>query len=116
MCSARRHSKRLSREASDWKNRRPTKNPFMIMRRVRPAPWNITIFQRRCLNVPKSGLPLGVKMRHDSHYVDQIASHSRSVGRTIPITAIYPNPEQPRSEFGDLSELTASIKEKGVLE
>ncbi len=66
--------------------------------------------------MPKSGLPLGVKMRHDSHYVDQIASHSRSVGRTIPIASIFPNPEQPRTEFGDLSELTASIKEKGVLE
>ena len=66
--------------------------------------------------MPKSGLPLGVKMRHDSHYVDQIASHSRSVGRTIPVSSIFPNPEQPRSEFGDLSELTASIKEKGVLE
>ncbi|HTH36662.1 MAG TPA: ParB/RepB/Spo0J family partition protein [Pyrinomonadaceae bacterium] len=66
--------------------------------------------------MPKSGLPLGVKMRHDSHYVDQIASHSRSVGRTIPISSIFPNPEQPRTEFGDLSELTASIREKGVLE
>lgn len=66
--------------------------------------------------MPKSGLPLGVKMRHDAHYVDQIAARSRSVGRTIPITSIYPNPEQPRSEFGDLSELTDSIKEKGVLE
>lgn len=64
----------------------------------------------------KSGLPLGVKMRHDAHYVDQIAARSRSVGRTIPITSIYPNPEQPRTEFGDLSELTDSIKEKGVLE
>lgn len=64
----------------------------------------------------KSGLPLGVKMRHDSHYVDQIASRSRSVGRTIPVTSIFPNPEQPRSEFGDLSELTESIREKGVLE
>ncbi len=64
----------------------------------------------------KSGLPLGVKMRHDSHYVDQIASRSRSVGRTIPVTSIFPNPEQPRSEFGDLTELTDSIREKGVLE
>ncbi len=64
----------------------------------------------------KSGLPLGVKMRHDAHYVDQIAVRSRSVGRTIPITTIFPNPEQPRTEFGDLTELTASIKEKGVLE
>lgn len=64
----------------------------------------------------KSGLPLGVKMRHDAHYVDQIASRSRSVGRTIPINSIFPNPEQPRREFGDLTELTESIREKGVLE
>lgn len=55
-------------------------------------------------------------MRHDAHYVEQIATKSRSVGRTIPVTSIYPNPEQPRSEFGDLTELTESIKEKGVLE
>lgn len=66
--------------------------------------------------MPKSGLPTGVKMRHDSHYVDQIAAKSRSVGRTIPIESIYPNPEQPRTEFGDLTELTESIREKGVLE
>lgn len=55
-------------------------------------------------------------MRHDSHYVDQIAARSRSVGRTIPIESIYPNPQQPRTEFGDLTELTESIREKGVLE
>jgi ParB family chromosome partitioning protein len=59
---------------------------------------------------------MGVKMRHDSHYVDQIAAKSRSVGRTIPIESIYPNPQQPRTEFGDLTELTESIREKGVLE
>lgn len=64
----------------------------------------------------KAGLPIGVKMRHDAHYVEQIAAKSRSVGRTIPITSIFPNPEQPRTEFGDLTELTESIKEKGVLE
>lgn len=64
----------------------------------------------------KAGLPMGVGMRHDSHYVEKIAARSRSVGRTIPIESIYPNPEQPRSEFGDLSELTESIREKGVLE
>ncbi|HUR98740.1 MAG TPA: ParB/RepB/Spo0J family partition protein [Pyrinomonadaceae bacterium] len=64
----------------------------------------------------KAGLPLGIKMRHDSHYVEQIAAKSRSVGRTIPITSIFPNPEQPRTEFGDLTELTDSIKEIGVLE
>jgi ParB family transcriptional regulator, chromosome partitioning protein len=66
--------------------------------------------------VSKAGLPLGIKMRHDSHYVEQIAAKSRSVGRTIPITSIFPNPEQPRTEFGDLTELTDSIKEIGVLE
>ena len=66
--------------------------------------------------MPKSGLPMGVKMRHDSHYVDQIAAKSRSVGRTISIESIYPNPQQPRTEFGDLTELTESIREKGVLE
>ena len=66
--------------------------------------------------MPKAGLPMGVKMRHDSHYVDQIAAKSRSVGRTIAIDSIFPNPEQPRTEFGDLTELTDSIREKGVLE
>lgn len=66
--------------------------------------------------MPKAGLPTGFGMRHDAHYVDQIATRSRSVGRTIPIESIYPNPEQPRTEFGDLSELTESIREKGVLE
>lgn len=64
----------------------------------------------------KGGLPTGVKMRHDSHYVETIAHNSRSIGRTIAIDLIEPNPEQPRTEFGDLTELTASIKEKGVLE
>ena len=64
----------------------------------------------------KAGLPIGVKMRHDAHYVEQIAAKSRSVGRTIPITSIFPNPDQPRNDFGDLTELTESIKEKGVLE
>ncbi len=55
-------------------------------------------------------------MRHDSHYVEQIAARSRSVGRTIAVTSVFPNPDQPRTEFGDLTELTESIKEKGVLE
>jgi ParB family chromosome partitioning protein len=55
-------------------------------------------------------------MRHDAHYVENIVATSRSIGKTIPIDSIEPNPEQPRSEFGDLTELTESIKEKGVLE
>jgi ParB family chromosome partitioning protein len=34
----------------------------------------------------------------------------------IPLDKLDPNPEQPRVDFGDLTELTASIAEKGVLE
>jgi ParB family chromosome partitioning protein len=55
-------------------------------------------------------------MRHDSHYVEELLHSHRSVGKVIPIDQITPNPEQPRVEFGDLTELTASISEKGVLE
>jgi ParB family chromosome partitioning protein len=56
-------------------------------------------------------------MRHDAHYVEELSQQAPApVGRMIPIDKIDPNPEQPRTEFGDLSELTASIAEKGVLE
>ena len=33
----------------------------------------------------------------------------------IPIRQLYPHPDNPRKELGDLSELAASIKENGVL-
>src|SRR6267378_256449 len=56
-------------------------------------------------------------MRHDAHYVEELSQHQpATVGRMVPIDKIDPNPEQPRTEFGDLTELTASIAEKGVLE
>jgi ParB family chromosome partitioning protein len=56
-------------------------------------------------------------MRHDSHYVEELTAHQpAAVGRMIDLDKIDPNPEQPRTEFGDLTELTASIAEKGVLE
>lgn len=64
----------------------------------------------------KRGLPTSVQMRHDAHYVDSIATSARSIGKTIPVNLIAPNPEQPRREIGDLSELSDSIREKGVLE
>ncbi|MBA2620645.1 MAG: ParB/RepB/Spo0J family partition protein [Acidobacteria bacterium] len=64
----------------------------------------------------KRGLPNGVQMRHDSHYVEEFAHANRSVGRKIQIDLIEPNPEQPRTDVGDLTELSGSIKEKGVLE
>src|SRR5438034_6038488 len=56
-------------------------------------------------------------MRHDAHYVEELTqSTTTHVGRMIPIEKLDPNPDQPRTEIGDLTELTASIKEKGVLE
>jgi len=56
-------------------------------------------------------------MRHDAHYVEELSQHRPSqIGRMIPVDKLDPNPEQPRTEFGDLTELTASIAEKGVLE
>jgi len=56
-------------------------------------------------------------MRHDSHFVEEITSRrSESIGRMIDIGRIVPNPHQPRRDFGDLSEMVASIKEKGILE
>ncbi len=63
------------------------------------------------------GLPQEKRMRHDSHFVDEITSQrSPSIGRLIDIEQIVPNPHQPRKQFGDLSEMVSSIKEKGVLE
>ena len=64
----------------------------------------------------KRGLPTGIKMRHDAHYVEELAKSHRSIGKILPVDDIFPNPDQPRADIGDLEELTASIKEQGVLE
>lgn len=65
----------------------------------------------------KRGLPSGLQMRHDAHYVEELSQHRpEQIGRMIPVDKLDPNPAQPRVEFGDLTELTASIAEKGVLE
>lgn len=66
--------------------------------------------------MPEKGLPLGIKMRHDSHYVEELSKANRSLGKVISIDKIEPNPDQPRTEIGDLTELSASIKNQGVLE
>jgi ParB family chromosome partitioning protein len=56
-------------------------------------------------------------MRHDTHFIDQLVRPGgEPVGRMVPISELDPNPNQPRQSLGDLSELTASIREKGVLE
>lgn len=65
----------------------------------------------------KRGLPLRVKMRHDTHFVEELAArHETPVGKMAPLSTIEPDPRQPRSTMGDLAELVASIREKGVLE
>jgi len=67
--------------------------------------------------VPRRGLPDSIAMRHDEHYVEALAASAGApIGRLIPIDQIDPNPDQPRQVMGDLSELIASIAEKGILE
>ncbi len=67
--------------------------------------------------MPKRGLPETVRMRHDVHYVEALAASAGSpVGRMVPIDQIDPNPNQPRQVMGDLTELMASISEKGIIE
>jgi ParB family transcriptional regulator, chromosome partitioning protein len=67
--------------------------------------------------VPRRGLPETLTMRHDSHYVEALASSAGApVGRVVPIDELDPNPNQPRQVMGDLSELIASIAEKGIIE
>ena len=56
-------------------------------------------------------------MKHDLHYVEELFQQGTGVvGRYIAVDAIVPNPSQPRQNIGDLSELMASVREKGVLE
>lgn len=65
----------------------------------------------------RRGLPAEVRMRHDAHYVEELSGQRPvPIGRLIAIEQLDPNPEQPRVDIGDLSELTDSIKDKGVLE
>ncbi len=67
--------------------------------------------------MPRRGLPETVRMRHDVHYVEALAASAGApVGRMVSIESIDPNPTQPRQMMGDLSELIASITEKGILE
>jgi ParB family chromosome partitioning protein len=65
----------------------------------------------------RSGLPENIDMRHDDHFVDLISA--RIAGpriRMISLDRIDPNPRQARSELGNLEELMASVKVKGILE
>ena len=56
-------------------------------------------------------------MRHDGHFVDLLAERSNGPRiRMITLDRIDPNPQQARSEIGNIDELMASIREKGILE
>jgi ParB family chromosome partitioning protein len=66
---------------------------------------------------PKVGLPPNRRMRHDRHYVDELAQRmGEGIGRMIRITSIASNQDQPRTNLGDLSDLETSINIHGVLE
>ena len=65
----------------------------------------------------KRGLPETLRMRHDEHYVEALAASAGApIGRMVPIDLLDPNPNQPRQVMGDLSELMASVGEKGIIE
>jgi len=67
--------------------------------------------------VPKRGLPDTLRMRHDEHYVEALAASAGTpIGKMVPIDLLDPNPQQPRQVMGDLSELMASVAEKGIIE
>src|SRR5688500_20389279 len=56
-------------------------------------------------------------MRHDEHYVEALAASAGApIGRLVAIDLLDPNPNQPRQVMGDLSELMASVAEKGIIE
>src|SRR5215212_8506729 len=65
----------------------------------------------------KRGLPERASMRHDSHYVEELTRRSgRHIGSMLPLEFIEPNSAQPRTQLGNIEELAASVREKGVLE
>lgn len=65
----------------------------------------------------RRGLPERVRMRHDTHFIDELTTrHQDPVGCMLGLDAIEPDPDQPRSTLGNLEDLVASIREKGILE
>jgi len=56
-------------------------------------------------------------MRHGPHFVEELTRRQDTpVGKTVPISSIEPNPDQPRSAMGDLRDLVESIRARGILE
>ena len=69
------------------------------------------------MSAPKRGLPPKRRMRHDSHFVEELAQRAgEGIGRMIPAELITSNHDQPRAALGDLRDLVASIDRHGILE
>ena len=65
----------------------------------------------------RRGLPSRIGMRHDQHFVESLAIEDATpIGRRVAISSVSADPHQPRKGVGDLTDLVASIKDKGVLE
>ena len=65
----------------------------------------------------RRGLPGQIGMRHDQHFVESLATlDATPIGRRVALSSVRADPDQPRRGVGDLTDLVASIKEKGVLE
>ena len=59
----------------------------------------------------RRGLPTAVRMRHDSHFVEQLAAQqTNAVGEMLPLDQLQPNPYQPRQTFEGLDELVERIQ------
>ena len=66
---------------------------------------------------PKAGLPPQRRMRHERHFVDELAERmGEGIGRMVRITSISAAQNQPRANLGDLADLESSIDTHGVLE
>jgi ParB family chromosome partitioning protein len=62
-------------------------------------------------------LPVEARMHHDSHFVESLSERfGASLGRWVGVEDIETNPDQPRTNVGDLRELAKSIAAHGVLE
>lgn len=75
------------------------------------------------MNTPKTpnrglGRGLSALMSDVNQPSDDVRPETTTSGRTLPVDQIYPNPDQPRRTFDDqaMSDLTASIAEKGVIQ
>ena len=69
------------------------------------------------MNSGNRGLPKKRLMRHDRHFVDELAQRmGEGIGRMVRVTNIVSNQDQPRTSLGDFSDLVRSIQKHGVLE